>query len=349
MYNDVDWSSRRDGQPFFTQIQLPGGKLRGGTQESAERFAQQIEQTFGARTQTSDVVLPPYYPRDPVLLHDWAAYLDSVRETDRVVGEILDRLKTDGVLGQTVVLVMTDHGISHARGKQFLYEEGIHVPLVIAGPGISPAKTRTDLVEHIDIAALSLGLAGIPQPETMQARDILAENYQPRDAIFSARDRCDETVDHIRCVRTTRFKYIRNFLPQRPHLQPCAYKDSKSILITLRAAHAAGRLNALQQQLLFSPTRPSEELYDLQKDPHELTNLATDPAHQSTLNNLRSRLNNWIDTTADQGREPESTQSYDSDMQVYLDSLRGGKANPKRSREIESNIARMKSWAAAGQ
>ena len=347
MYDDVDWSSRKDGQPFFAQIQLPGGKLRGGTQESAERFAQKIDQTFGSRTKTSDVVLPLYYPRDPVLLHDWAAYLDSVRETDRVVGKILDRLRADGVLEETVVLFMTDHGISHARGKQFMYEEGIHVPLVISGPGIAAGKTRTDLVEHIDIAALSLGLAGIPQPETMQARDILAADYQARDAIFSARDRCDETVDHLRCVRTARYKYIRNFLPQRPHLQPSAYKDNKSILIALRAAHKAGNLNELQERLLFSLTRPAEELYDLEADPHELNNLAANAAHQSTLKKLRARLNDWMKSTEDKGREPETAEMYDSDMQVYLDKLI--KRDPERAKEIAANIAQMKAWASVGK
>ena len=347
MYDDVDWSTRKDGQPFFTQIQLPGGKLRGGTQESAERFAQKVEQAFGARTKTSDVVLPPYYPRDPVLLHDWAAYLDTVRETDRVVGEILDRLKSENVLDKTVVLFMTDHGISHARGKQFMYEEGVHVPLVISGPGIAAGKTRKDLVEHIDIAALSLGLAGIPQPKSMQARDILADDYQPREAIFSARDRCDETVDNLRCVRTARYKYIRNFLPQRPHLQPCAYKDNKSILIALREAHKADSLNELQERLLFSLMRPVEELYDLQNDPHELNNLASDAAHQSTLKDLRTRLNDWMESTGDQGRESESAEMYDSDMQVYLDKLRS--RDPERAKEIAANIAQMKAWAAAGK
>ncbi|MHC4876341.1 MAG: sulfatase family protein [Planctomycetota bacterium] len=349
MYDGPDWSTRKKGQPFFAQIQLPGGKLRGGTQESAEQFAQRVEERFGKRTGPEDIVLPPYYPRDQVLLHDWAAYLDSVRETDRVVGEILDRLENDGVLDNTVVLFMTDHGISHARGKQFLYDEGIHVPLVIAGPGIGSGKTRTDLVEHIDIAALSLGIAGIPIPETMQARDILAADYKPRKAVFSARDRCDETVDHLRSVRTSRFKYIRNYLPQRPHLQPCAYKDHKSILIALREAHANGRLNAIQQQL-FAPTRPPEELYDLQADPHEIRNLATNPAHRQTLADMRKRLNNWMDETNDLGRRPESAEMYKSDMDVYLSRFRSGpRQDAERLHELESNIRQMKAWAAAGE
>ena len=156
----------------------------------------------------------------------------------------------------------------------------------------------------------------------MQGRDILAQDYQHRDAVFSARDRCDETVEHMRSVRTHHFKYIRNFLPERPHLQPCAYKDKKAILVALRAAHKAGTLNELQKQLLFSPTRVPEELYDLQRDPHELHNLAADPQHARTLNDLRDRLEQWMENTGDHGREPESPEMYNSDMQVYVDTLK---------------------------
>ncbi len=347
MYDGPDWSNRKTGQPFFAQIQLPGGKLRGGTEDAAKKFVGRIEKTFGNVTDPKDVKLAPYYPDIPVLRRDWAAYLDSVRETDRVVGEILDRLKSEGDLNNTVVIFMTDHGISHARGKQFLYEEGIHVPLVIAGPGIESGKTRTDLVEHIDIAAVSLALAGIPIPDSMQARDILAKDYQPRDAIFSARDRCDETVDHLRCVRTQRYKYIRNFLPNRPHLQPNAYKDGKSILIALRQAYRDGRLDDVQKQL-FAPTRPAEELYDLETDPHEIKNLANDAAHQATLIAMRGQLDRWMEATNDHGRKPESAEMFDSDMQVYLDSLKR-RRDPKHLEIIKNNIALMKKWAAEGK
>src|SRR5262249_17892142 len=150
--------------------------------------------------------------------------------TDREVGEVMKRLEREHLLENTVVFFLTDHGISHARGKQFLYDEGIHVPLVIRGPGIAKGAVHQDLVEHIDLAATSLALAGIPIPKGMQSQNILASDYQPRDAVFAARDRCDETVEHLRSVRTARFKYIRNFLPLRPHLQPNAYKDGKPIV-----------------------------------------------------------------------------------------------------------------------
>lgn len=349
MYDGNDWSARADGQPFFHQIQTPGGKRRGGTTESAKKFQQRCAEIFGAATPIEDVTLPPYYPNDPVLLQDWAAYLDCCRYTDRLVGEVVDRLKREGQWDNTVLLFMTDHGISHARGKQFLYDEGIHVPLVIAGPGIPNGETRTDLVEHIDIAALSLGLAGIDVPDWMQAKDILAADYQPRDAVFAARDRCDETVEHIRSVRTNRFKYIRNFLPQRPMLQPCAYKDKKSMLIALRDAQAAGELNDLQQQLLFSATRAKEELYDLQRDPHETVNLATNPKHAAVLRKLRTELDDWMTSTNDQGRVPESAEMYDSDMQVYLDAIRRRQGDGEHLKRIEDNIAQMKRWAAEGK
>lgn len=348
MYDGSDWGERKKGQPFFAQIQTPGGKLRGGTEEATEKFAQRMDQVFGSRTSPGDVTLPPYYPADPVLLRDWAAYFDTIRETDRVVGEIIARLRNDGDLENTVVLFMTDHGISHARGKQFLYEEGLHVPLVLAGPGIGRGKTRSDLVEHIDIAATSLAIAGIAIPKKMQAQDILADDYEPREAIFAARDRCDETVDHLRCVRTERFKYIRNFLPDRPYLQPCAYKDHKSILIALRKADQEGRLNEVQQQL-FAPTRPAEELYDLEEDPHEIHNLASEAKYEKTLRDMRQKLNQWMESTGDQGRQPESAEMYDSDMKVYLDSLRSRNKEPERLEVIKSNIALMKRWAAQGK
>ncbi|MBP86307.1 MAG: sulfatase [Planctomycetaceae bacterium] len=348
MYDSADWSGHKPGQPFFHQIQTSGGKMRGGNRSGAQKLAARAKEQFGAATKPSDVTLPPYYPRDEVILEDWAAYLDSVRFTDLLVGEVLARLAKENILDNTLVVFMTDHGISHARGKQFLYEEGLHVPLVIRGPRIAAGATREDLVEHIDIAALSLAAAGIPIPDYMQARDVFSKAYEPRDAIFAARDRCDETVEHLRCVRTERYKYIRNFLPARPYLQPNAYKDKKSILVALRAAHAAGRLNDAQS-LILAESRPAEELYDLQADPHEIKNLASDPKHSGTLRKLRGRLDRWIDETDDHGRDPETPEMYDSDMTVYVNTLKARKGDPEHLKRIEDNIALMKKWASEGK
>ena len=117
MYNGPDWSQRQPGQPFFAQIHLPGGKHRGKSLESFKALADRVEKLLGSKTDSRKVRLPPYYPNDPVLLEDWAAYLDSVRLTDKFVGDIIGRLKTEGDYENTVVLFLTDHGISHARGS----------------------------------------------------------------------------------------------------------------------------------------------------------------------------------------------------------------------------------------
>lgn len=338
MYDGVDWSGRKPGQPFFAQAQLHGGKERGngGLSKAAAK-------ALGSLTDPAQVKLPPYYPDDEVIRADWAAYLDTVRYTDLQVGEILKRLEQEKLADKTIVFFMTDHGISHARGKQFLYDEGTHVPLVVRGPGIEAAKLRDDLVEHIDLAATSLALAGIDVPRGMQGRNILAADYQPRDAVFAARDRCDETVEHLRSVRTAQYKYIRNFLPERPHLQPNRYKDGKAIVIRLRELHDTGKLTGLAEQLLFAPRRQPEELYDLAADPFETCNLASDPKYAATLAQLRARLDRWMEETRDQGRTPEPAAMYDSDMAVYL---KGHKNGNERLRE---NIELMKRWAREGK
>lgn len=338
IYNAPDWSGRQPDQPFFMQVQLSGGKLRGGTDTSAQKLSAQAKAAFGKATSPDEVTLPPYYPDDPVNRRDWAAYLDAVRFTDQHVGKVVDRLKKEGLYENTLIIFMTDHGISHARGKQFLYNEGTHIPFIIRGPGVSGNVIRNDLIEHIDMAAISLAAAGIAIPDKMQAKNSISPEYKAREAVFAARDRCDETIERIRSVRTADYLYIRNFYPNRPHLQPNAYKDNKSIVISIRALHEAGRLNPLAEKLLFAAKRPPEELYLWQTDRFQVNNLAADPAHAETLKSFRNRLDRWMIETADRG--PESETMYDSDMAVYIDN-----GDP----QIEANIRQMKQWAKEGK
>ncbi|MFO1044829.1 MAG: sulfatase [Planctomycetaceae bacterium] len=336
IYDAADWSGRQAGQPFFMQVQLGGGKLRGGTDAEAKKLLEKAAQEFGSSTSPDAVTLPPYYPRDSVLLRDWAAYLDAVRFTDKHVGDVVARLEKEGILNETLIIFMTDHGISHARGKQFLYNEGTHIPFIVRGPGIAAGQVREDLIEQIDMGPISLAAAGLPIPPVMHGRNVFAKDYSPRSAVFAARDRCDETVERIRSVRTDRYLYIRNFYPQRPHLQPNAYKDGKSIVQALRSLHANGQLDPLAESLLFSPTRPAEELYEWKSDRWQVTNLVSVAAHRPMLEQLRGRLDLWMLDTDDHG--PETDAMYDSDMAAYV-----GKGNPT----VEKNIATMKQWAAA--
>ena len=339
MYDGNDWAGRKAGQPFFMQVQLHGGKYRG--QGPNKNWQARVLRELGSNTKPEDVKLPPYYPRDPVILQDWADYLDCCRYTDKEVGDVIARLEKEKLFEDTIVFFMTDHGISHARGKQFLYDEGTHVPFVVRGPGIAKGIVRDDPIEHIDLAATSLAMAGIEVPKWMQGRNVLAKDYAKRDTTYAARDRCDETMEHLRSVRTDKFKYIRNYMHERPHLQPNRYKDDKAIVQKLRELHAAGKLDELTEKLLFAPTRPKEELYDLVADPHELKNLADDLNHKATLEAMRKQLADWEERTDDKGRKPEPMAMYDSDMKVYLGEGTKKKANDDLKRNIELN----KKWA----
>lgn len=288
LYDAADWRLREPGQPFFAQVQLRGGKKRSAKVDNP--------------VDPDDVTLPPYYPDHPELRKDWAAYLNSVKQVDAEVARILETLHADGDLANTVVFFWTDHGISHVRDKQYLYEGGIHVPLIVRGPGISQGEVNGALVEHIDIAWTSLHLCGIDTPGHLQGQSLLNGPY--RTSVVSARDRCDETVERMRCVRTHPYKYIRNGMPERSHTRSNRYKDGKAIMKTMRALYADGQLSP-EQGRVFLPTRPREELYDLENDPHELVNLAGMDEHQDTLHAMRHTLSGWMRSSGDLGLFPE--------------------------------------------
>jgi arylsulfatase A-like enzyme len=181
--NGSEWTGREEGQPFFGQIQLRGGKLSSSPK----------------RVDPLDVSVPPYYPDHPVYREEIAHHYDTILELDRILGEIVGRLKEDNVYENTVIFFFSDHGMKLPRHKQYLYEGGIRVPLIVAGPGLPVGEDRQDLVSGIDISATSLSLAGIDIPDHMHGMDMFAPNYK-RDFIIAARDRCDFTIDRIRTV-----------------------------------------------------------------------------------------------------------------------------------------------------
>jgi arylsulfatase A-like enzyme len=190
------------------------------------------------------------------------------------------------------------------RHKQFCYEGGIRTPLIVAGPGIPAGALRDDLVSGIDVGPASLALAEIEIPPHMEGRDLFAKDHEPREFVVSARDRCDYTIDRIRAVVTKRWKYIRNFLTDRPYMQP-QYRDPWPLTKELRRMAAEGELSKVQMRF-YGDDRPAEELYDLENDPDEIDNLADDPGHAKVLDGMRLILERWMSDTGDQGRRPES-------------------------------------------
>lgn len=302
-FDTADWSELKSHQPFFAQVNF---------QETHRKFH------APKKADPAKVAIPPYYPDHPITRADMAEYLDAASELDRKIGLILDRLEADGLAGDTVVVFSADHGQCHVRGKQFCYEEGLHIPLIIRWPRnfaaprhIEPGKVDDRFIEAIDLAPTFLAIAGAAKPEKMQGRVFLGERADPaREHVFGARDRCDETVFRFRTVRDARYRYIRNFTPARPFLQANEYKErSYPVWNLLKELDAQGKLTAVQK-VLTAPTMPAEELYDLEADPHEIQNLAnsSDSEAQSARRRLSAVLERWIEESDDQGRvlEPAS-------------------------------------------
>ena len=297
-FDGTDWNQRKAGQPFFAQLTID--------ETHRGKAWQTVVKQQSPRISPESVVLPPYYPDHPVARADWATYLESIQLMDSYVGKILQRLRDEGIAENTVVIFSGDNGRCHVRDKQFLYDGGIHVPLLIRWPGqVKAGQTNTDLVSAIDVSATILQLAGVSLPSHLDGRVLWGPGAKKRDYIIAARDRMDETVDKMRCVRDKRYKYIKNYLPERPYMQSNNYKETQYPMWNLlKELNLAGKLTPAQA-LFVAPTKPAEELYDITTDPDELQNLAGDSRYRKTLNQMRGRLADWVTNTNDQGQFPE--------------------------------------------
>ena len=306
-FDSDKWSDLKAHQPFYAQVNF-----------------QETHRTFHAppKADPAKVEIPPYYPDHPVVREDWAQYLDAASELDRKIGLILKQLAADGLADNTIVVFFGDHGQAHVRGKQFCYDSGLMIPLIIRWPAalhpasdFKPGTVSDELLNALDISAQSLDWAGIQHPEKMQGQVFLGEHQAPaRNIVFGARDRCDETKFRFRTARDERYRYIRNFTPDRPFLLRNDYKIRQyPVWNLLKELDAAGQLTLPCQKFMTAATMPDEELYDTIQDPHETVNLAmSDNAeHQAVLKRLRAATEQWIEESQDQGRDDDYTVDWD--------------------------------------
>jgi hypothetical protein len=139
----------------------------------------------------------------------------------------------------------------------------------------------------------------------MQGRPFWGEQKAaPREYVFAARDRMDELTDAVRAVRDRRFKYVRNYRPDLPHYQDLAYRRQMAAMKELLRLRDDGKLEGVAAQW-FRPTKAGEELYDTEADPHEVTNLAGEPAYRLQLDRLRAALDAWLGEIGDRPGLPE--------------------------------------------
>jgi N-sulfoglucosamine sulfohydrolase len=260
-----------------------------------------------------DVIVPPYLPDVPEVRRDLALYYDEIGRLDRYVGEVLAELDRQKVAEDTLVLFLSDNGRPFPRCKTTLYDSGIRTPLIIRWPGhIRPGSRCDSLVCTIDIAPTVLKLAGNEPGPSFQGKDFSPLFQDPaarvRELIFAERNWHDY-ASHGRAARSERFKYIRNDDNKRP-LTPPADAVRSPTFQAMRQLRDAGKLNKAQRSCFDYP-RPTEELYDVQADPHELVNLAGDPRFADVLGGMRRALSDWGRETGDVLPEELNPDEFD--------------------------------------
>jgi len=306
------WRKRKPGQPFFSVFNFTTtheSRIRRPEAEFA-RLTSRLRPD--QRHDPARAPVPPIHPDTPEVRRDWARYYDLITALDIQVADLLAELEADGLADETIVFFFSDHGAGMPGYKRWLWDSGIHVPLIIRVPekyrhlAPDPPGTVTDrLVSFIDFAPTVLSLAGVPIPDHMDGRPFLGPQAgTPRRYIYAFRDRMDERYDCIRAVCGKRYHYIRNFLPQLPYAQYLSYQYETPTMQVWQRLADEGKLVGPQRRY-FQPTKPAEELYDVSTDPHMIHNLAGDPKHAGALERMRSELFRWMSSTRDLGLMPE--------------------------------------------
>jgi hypothetical protein len=301
--------NRAAGQPFFHVQNYTT------THEGKLHFPVSDVENKPTMTDPKSVQVFPYHPDTELFRYTYARQMDHHIKVDQQIGELLEQLKSDGLMNDTIIFYYGDHGGVLPRGKGYIQESGLRVPMVVHVPKKwqervnIPVDIRVDgFVSFVDLAPTVLNLAGIKVPKAMDGKPFLGagvtlDELNSRDETFGYADRFDEKYDLVRSFRKGNFKYLRNYQPfnhdglmNEYRYKMAAYREWSQLM-------DAGKLNAIQQQF-FQP-RTAEALYNLESDPHETNNLAAEPAHKQKLLEMRRLLHERVVNMPDLSFYPE--------------------------------------------
>ena len=314
------YRNRPEGKPFFAVFNI---------ETSHESCLHKQIPTKDLRHDPAKVTLPPYHPDTPEMRHDWAQYYDKIEDMDAEVGVLLKELDKSGEADNTIVIYYGDNGGVLARSKRFVYETGTQIPFIIRIPEkykyLFPTKKpgqRVDrLINFVDLAPTLLSIAGVPIPNYMQGNAFLGgQKTEDPEYTYMSRQRMDEHYDLVRAVRDKEFRYIRNYMPFRITMQHVNYLFMAPSARSWENAFKEGKTNEVQSK--FFHTKPVEELYDTEKDPWEVNNLAGNPAYTSVLKRMRNAETAWMIKIRDVGLIPETEYSTFSGKKSMYDYMR---------------------------
>jgi len=299
------WENRKPGQPFFQVINF---------MESHESRAQ--GDVTNTRHSPGEVTLRKYHPDEMGIRMNYAKYYDAVENMDTEVGKELAALEKAGLADDTIVIFNSDHGGVMPGSKRFLFDDGVHAPLIIRipekykalWPAATPGSTVDRLVSFVDMPKTWLALTGAEIPPVMQGCVFLGPKAEPEpEYVFSFRERMDERIDSERAVRDKRFAYIKNYLPYVIWGQHLEYMWKLVAMQVWENAYQHHRTDAVTGRF-FTP-KPVEELYDMRADPDNVVNLADQPEYQKTLETMRAKLREWQLRIHDSALLPEAERA----------------------------------------
>ncbi len=261
------------------------------------------------------VTVPPYLPDDPEVRQDLALYYDAISRFDTECGELLDVLRTRGLLENTLVIMTGDNGLPFPRAKGTLYDPGLRVPMIAWWPGrVAAGTVRDELLSHVDLAPTWLELTGGGALPKSRGRSFLpllfGGRYEAREAVYSERN-WHSNYDPMRSVRTKRHKLIFNARPETGY-RPASDLENSPTWREIRRRARVGGLSVPQFRLV-EPSRPILEFYDLEKDPNEFDNAIGRPEYEAEVLRHRALLSDWMHATYDYlpplAREPKAGAS----------------------------------------
>lgn len=305
----ASYKNRAEGQPFFHVVNL------GDSHESRLHFSEEKMNNTPTKTDAKTVFVQPNHPNTDLFKYTNAYYRDKMIHIDKQLGDIVNELEKDGLLENTIIFYFGDHGGVLPGSKGYIYETGLHVPLVVRVPEKYKHLVNAQIggredafVSFKDFGPTVLNLAGVKVPEKMDGKPFMGDNVSAEylnecDETYSYADRFDEKYDMVRAVRKGKYKYMRSYQPfnfdglmNNYRYKQLAYKEWAQL-------YDQGKLNEVQAA--FFKKRPVELLFDVEADPFETKNLADDESFKTTLLELREKLNSWVVGMPDLSFYPE--------------------------------------------
>lgn len=313
----VDWDALKNNQPFFQVINFSS---------SHESKAQ--GDVNNTKHDPSDTQLRAYHPDLPDMRKNYAKYHDAMKKMDSEIGASLLKLQEMGLGENTIVIYNSDHGGVLPRSKRYLFQSGLHCPLILRipeaykdlWPASTPGSKIERLVSYVDMPITWLSLTGSQVPEVMQGTVFLGPQTEPEQAFhFAFRGRMDERVENARAICNKRYLYIRNYMPYVPWVQHLEFLWKMKATQVWEAHVMSGQASEAQARF-FKPKVWTEELYDMQNDPDNLNNLIANPEVQETAASLRAALREQQIQFYDAGLIPESEmvkRAADYQLTIY--------------------------------